>query len=104
MSTPATTPPCSPSCAATSLTSTASPATGRGDRTRRFTDDAERARTAVRKAIKRALHEIDAADPAIGSLLHTTITTGSTCTYTPDPTRAIDWSVGGRGAPDIGPH
>jgi tetratricopeptide (TPR) repeat protein len=68
-------------------------AIGRGGRTRRFADEAERARTAVRKAIKRALDEIDAADPTIGQLLHTTVTTGSTCSYTPDPGNGITWST-----------
>ncbi|GAB3433133.1 hypothetical protein [Flindersiella endophytica] len=64
-------------------------------RSRGFPDPGERARTAVRKAIKRAIKraidEITAAEPAIGRLLAATITTGSTCRYTPDPERPIRW-------------
>ena len=56
--------------------------TGLG-RTRDFPDPAERARTAVRKAIKRAVAAVTAADPAIGAELRATVTTGSACAYTP---------------------
>ena len=52
-------------------------------RTRDFPDPAERARTAVRKAIKRAVAAVTAADPAIGAELRATVTTGSACAYTP---------------------
>jgi tetratricopeptide (TPR) repeat protein len=67
-------------------------ATGLGGRPRRFADGAERARTAVRKALKRAIDEIDAAEPTIGAALHATVTTGTTCAYTPDPHAPIRWS------------
>jgi tetratricopeptide (TPR) repeat protein len=67
-------------------------ATGLGGRPRGFADGAERARTAVRKALKRAIDEIDAAEPAIGAALHATVTTGTTCAYTPDPRAPIRWS------------
>jgi tetratricopeptide (TPR) repeat protein len=69
-------------------------ATGLHGRPRRFNDPAERARTAVRKALKRAIDEIDAAAPAIGGLLRRTITTGAECAYTPGPTDPT-WTVDG---------
>jgi AAA ATPase domain len=67
-------------------------ATGLGGRARLFVGPAERARTAVRKAIKRALDEIDAADPQIAAVLRASIVTGSTCTYAPDPRSPVSWS------------
>jgi hypothetical protein len=57
--------------------------TGLGGRARAFTTEHERARTSVRKAIKRAIDEIEAADPAIGQGLRTAVVTGSACMYTP---------------------
>ena len=60
---------------------------------RRFPNSAERARTAVRKAIKRAIDEIDAADGELGRVLHSSITTGSMCRYAPDPHDPITWTT-----------
>jgi AAA ATPase-like protein len=57
--------------------------TGLNGRPRNFTGPAERARTAVRKAIKRAIDAIDATDPDIAAALRATITTGYHCGYTP---------------------
>lgn len=57
--------------------------TGLGGRARNFTGPAERARTAVRKAIKRAIDSIDAVEPAVGELLRATVSTGYQCTYAP---------------------
>jgi tetratricopeptide (TPR) repeat protein len=68
-------------------------ATGLSRRARTFTDNTERARTAVRKAIKRAIDAIDDADPAIAELLRATITTGTTCAYRPDPRTPVTWST-----------
>jgi hypothetical protein len=68
-------------------------ATGLHGRPRAFPDRAERARTSVRKAVKRAIDEIDAAAPVAGQALRSTVTTGSVCTYTPDPDAPVDWSV-----------
>ncbi|WP_433186940.1 ATP-binding protein [Actinoallomurus sp. CA-150999] len=64
----------------------------RGGRTRSFPDPRERARTAVRKAIKRAIDDIYAADAVIGGILRSSITTGATCRYTPDAERPLTWS------------
>ncbi|MBI2705715.1 MAG: AAA family ATPase [Actinobacteria bacterium] len=58
-------------------------ATALGQRDRFFGDDAERARTAVRKAIVRAVNEIEAALPTAGELLRSSITTGIECRYDP---------------------
>jgi hypothetical protein len=66
--------------------------TGKRRRSRDFVDPAERARTAVRKAIKRAIDEIAATEPAISALLRETVTTGATCSYTPDPARPLRWT------------
>jgi tetratricopeptide (TPR) repeat protein len=68
-------------------------AAGLRGRTRDFAGPGERARTSVRKAIKRAVDEIEAVEPAIGGMLRTTITTGTSCCYTPDPHRQIMWSI-----------
>lgn len=62
-------------------------------RSRRFTDSEERARTAVRKAITRAIDVIAAADDGLGSELRATVTTGRSCTYVPDPAHHRRWSV-----------
>jgi hypothetical protein len=66
--------------------------TGRGGRTRLFADPGERARTAVRKAIKRAIDDIAAAEPSIGAILRATITTGATCCYTADDAHPVRWT------------
>jgi tetratricopeptide (TPR) repeat protein len=64
----------------------------KGGRTRPFADPHERARTAVRKAIKRAIDETATIDPTIGGLLRSTITTGTTCRHTPNPHHPTTWS------------
>jgi hypothetical protein len=67
-------------------------ATGLGGRARTFAAANERARTAVRKALVRAIDRIDAADPALGQSLRASITTGTECAYVPDPRSPIMWS------------
>lgn len=56
-------------------------ASGLGGRMRSFADAPERARTAVRKALKRALDEIQAANPAVGDHLAERVETGAVCCY-----------------------
>ena len=56
-------------------------ALGLGGRSRSFADVAERARTSVRKAIKRAIDDIATASPAIGEHLARSVSTGSVCCY-----------------------
>jgi tetratricopeptide (TPR) repeat protein len=58
-------------------------ATGLAGRDRGFPHDAERARTSVQKAIRRALARISTADATIGALLTNAITTGYRCSYRP---------------------
>jgi len=54
-----------------------------GGRPRAFTDESERARIAVGKAIRRALDRITAVDPEIGGYLRRTVRTGVRCSYWP---------------------
>ncbi len=54
-----------------------------GDRTRHFTDDPERARIAVGKAIRRAITRIAETDAVIGEALRGRIRTGIRCSYWP---------------------
>ena len=68
-------------------------ATGLGGRPRAFADDHERARTSVRKAIKRAIDEVAAADPVIGEVLRAGVTTGATCMFVPAPGGGVRWTV-----------
>jgi len=54
---------------------------GLGGRSRTFADIPERSRTAVRKALKRAIEQITAANPIIGQHLVEHIETGTVCCY-----------------------
>jgi hypothetical protein len=58
-------------------------AAGINGRRRKFTDDRERARIAVGKAIRRAIQRIGEADPVIADHLRQTVHTGTRCTYWP---------------------
>jgi hypothetical protein len=58
-------------------------ATGLGGRTRHFADNAERARIAAGKAIRRALDRVSAADPVVGEVLRAGVSTGMRCSYRP---------------------
>jgi tetratricopeptide (TPR) repeat protein len=60
-------------------------ATGLGGRVREFADIDERARTAVQKAIRRAVSRVKSVDTAIGRELDDTIVTGVRCCYIPQP-------------------
>lgn len=68
-------------------------AIGLGGRSRAFTDPAERARSAVSKAIKRAIDVVDDASPAIADALRDTIQCGTMCSYVPNPLSPISWST-----------
>ena len=68
--------------------------TGLGGRARAFTNEHERARTSVRKAIKRAIDEIRGADPVVGEVLDAAVVTGSVCMYTPASSpHNVRWTV-----------
>jgi DNA-binding CsgD family transcriptional regulator len=69
-------------------------AAGLGGRPRAFTDSTERARTAVHKAIRRALDAIDRADPVIAEALRRTICTGTSCVYRPESRLLVVWTTG----------
>jgi tetratricopeptide (TPR) repeat protein len=58
-------------------------ATGLGGRPRAFADSGERARTAVQKAIRRAIARVATVDSAIGRELNDTVVTGLRCCYRP---------------------
>jgi hypothetical protein len=58
-------------------------AAGLGGRPRAFTDDAERARSAVTKAIRRAIDKVAAAEPSLGELLRSQVHTGAFCRFEP---------------------
>jgi hypothetical protein len=68
-------------------------AVGFGSRDRRFLSDAERARSAVTKRIKEAIHRIEKVTPALGRHLAARIKTGYFCSYSPHPDRPIAWSL-----------
>jgi tetratricopeptide (TPR) repeat protein len=60
-----------------------SSAVGLGGRSRAFVSAGERARTAVRKAIKRAIDTIAGLDQDLGERLRAEVETGTTCRYSP---------------------
>jgi tetratricopeptide (TPR) repeat protein len=72
-----------------SLTTALRSSVGLGGRARAFPDNNERARTAVRKALVRAVSAIEAVEPDLGLHLQTSLVTGVTCRYSPAP----GWNV-----------
>jgi hypothetical protein len=68
-------------------------ATGLGGRTRRVSDDAERCRMRVSKAIHRAIRRVSEADPALGRILDSTIRSGYVCRSVADPGNPIIWTI-----------
>ena len=66
-------------------------ATGLAGRRRTFAGADERARTAVRKAIKRAVDEIAATGDPLADHLRSSVRTGTACCYEPD--REVRWTL-----------
>lgn len=66
-------------------------AVGLGGRDRRTSSDAERARFAVTKCIKKAVREIGEAIPSLGYHLAARVKTGYFCSYHPHPDRPVAW-------------
>ena len=66
-------------------------AVGLGSRDRRTSCDAERARSAATKSIKKAIQKIGDANPSLGQHLAARIKTGYFCSYNPHPDRPIAW-------------
>lgn len=57
---------------------------GLGGRTRQFTDEAERARVNVTRAIRSAIRKMDTQAPGLAAHLDRCVTTGGRCRYDPD--------------------
>jgi len=66
-------------------------AVGLGGRDRKTSSDAERARCAVTKCIKKASKKIGGAIPSLGYHLAARIKTGYFCSYNPHPERPVNW-------------
>ena len=75
------------------LTAELAAAVGLGGRDRRVASSTERARLMVTKAIRAALHKIRAHHPTLHHHLATSVTTGTFCTYTPDPSAPLSWQL-----------
>ena len=73
------------------LTAELTAAVGLGGRDRRTASGTERARLMVTKALKAALQKIHDNHPTLRHHLATSVTTGTFCTYTPDPTAPLSW-------------
>jgi hypothetical protein len=67
-------------------------AVGLGGRDRKSGADAERARSAVTKRIKKAIQKIGEAIPSLGYHLAARIKTGYFCSYNPHPDRRGTWN------------
>jgi hypothetical protein len=66
-------------------------AVGLGGRNRKTSSNAERARSAVTKCIKKAIQKIREAIPSLGCHLAARIKTGYFCSYNPHPDRPLAW-------------
>jgi hypothetical protein len=66
---------------------------GLGGRRRPVSSAQERARTRVAKAIARALRRIEEVDSELGRHLRQSVSTGTTCEYSPDPLLPVRWIV-----------
>ena len=66
-------------------------AVGLGARDRKTSSNAERARSAVTKCIKKATRKIGEAIPSLGYHLAARIKTGYFCSYNPHPDRPVAW-------------
>ncbi|HEY3900454.1 MAG TPA: hypothetical protein VGM54_17735 [Chthoniobacter sp.] len=66
-------------------------AVGLGGRDRKTSSDAERARSAVTKRIKKAIQKIAKAIPPLGHHLTVRIKTGYFCSYKPHPDHPVAW-------------
>lgn len=66
-------------------------ATGLGGRVRTSGGSGERARVAVRKALRAALDRIEMIDPATARLLQASVRSGAVLRYDPDPDAPVSW-------------
>jgi hypothetical protein len=70
-----------------------SSAVGLGGRYRTTGGDAERARTSVTRTLRYALAKLAEHHPLAAGHLERSINTGTYCSYTPDPTALVSWTV-----------
>ena len=75
------------------LTEELAAAVGSDGRAGKAASAAERARLNVTKSIKAALRAIKKNHPPLGQHFATSIRTGTFCSYTPDPTRPLSWTL-----------
>jgi hypothetical protein len=73
------------------ITDSLASAVGVAGRDRKTSSDAERARSAVTKCIKKAIQKIGDAIPSLGYHLAARIKTGYFCSYNPHPERPVNW-------------
>jgi len=66
-------------------------AVGLWGRDRKISSDAERARWAVTKCIKKAIQKVGEAIPSLGYHFAASIKTGYFCSYNPHPDRRVAW-------------
>ena len=70
-------------------------ALGLGGRSRSWPGAAERARQSVTKTIRTAVQRIEQVDPLTAAHLRKSVRTGTFCSYAPDPSATVVWSVSG---------
>ncbi|MCO5316893.1 MAG: hypothetical protein M9942_00490 [Microthrixaceae bacterium] len=68
-------------------------AVGLGGRKRSLGSDAERARSAVTRTLRYAVSQLGRSNPDLASHLDNALRTGTYCSYRPDRTSAVSWSV-----------
>ncbi len=66
---------------------------GLGGRPRHTADDAEKARLNVTRAIRTAIDRVRAEAPTLADHHDTSVQTGRSCAYVPDPTSPVTWDV-----------
>lgn len=66
---------------------------GLGGRSRKAGGSSERARAAVTRALRTAVHRIAEHHPRLGEHLQQTLHTGTYCSYQPDPHLLIEWRL-----------
>lgn len=76
-----------------SLVDALSGAIGLGGRVRKTSSAAEKARLSVTRAIRSAIDKIAENDPVLGKHLSVSMRTGTFCSYSPDVSSKITWSL-----------
>lgn len=67
--------------------------TGLGGRARTTGSASERARLSVTKSLRTAMHKIAEQHPLVGVHLERSVTTGTFCSYRPDPSARHEWRL-----------